>query len=199
MVSLWASGVVLFCRCQPRSQPAHTLTVNLVNTSLSTVYKSHFTYSTMAGIGAFDGSLVRPYMDYLTKLNQDVINGTFVPNNRSVVPYTTFALTHGIITNPQHSVSAPHTGCDNDMCDSYILPGGLETARPYPPTNYTDYPIMLLESVPATQIDFLNGADPAEVMTDDDCDLFEQRPWSIAIRVCVAPSRVKDGTFVAGR
>ena len=199
MISIWASGVVLFCQCRPKSPWTHKLTSALVNTSLSTVYRSHFTYSTMAGIGPFDGSLLSPYMKYLSDSNPDVVDGDTVQVNRSVVPYTTLALTHDLITNPQHSISAPHTGCNDENCTSYILPGGLESARPKPPTNYTDYPIMLLESVPATQIDFLNGADPAEVFTQDDCDLFWQNPWAIAIRFCLAPSQAKDGAFVAGR
>jgi hypothetical protein len=161
-----------------------SLTMPIVNTSVETVYKSTYSYKAAAGIGPFEGSYVDVYRESLRIRN---LNRT-----DDVVPYTTLAVAHGLIVNPMHSISSQHASCDNVECDSYILPGGLVNSSPKPPLNLTDNPVILLDEVPSYRIDFQRDA--TEDVADGDCDLYFQHPFVIAIRFCVAPSHVQQGS-----
>jgi hypothetical protein len=160
-----------------------SLIMPIVNTSVETVYRSTYSYTAAAGIGPFEGSYVDVYRENLRIRN---LNRT-----DDVVPYSTLAVAHGLIVNPMHSINSDHAGCDDENCDSYILPGGLANSSPLPPSNITDDPVVLLKDVPSYRIDFQR--DTTEDIADKDCDLYMQHPYLIALRFCVSASRVTQG------
>ena len=155
-----------------------------VNTSVQTVYHSTFSYTAAAGIGPFESSYVDLYRDNLRIMNLNLTD--------DVLPYTTTAVAHGLIANPMHAVNSDHAGCDDESCDSYILPGGLSNSSPLPPTGLADDPVIVLDNVPSYQLDFQR--DTNEPVFGDDCDLYWQHPYLIAIRFCVASSQVTEGS-----
>jgi hypothetical protein len=177
-ISIWISGIALF-----------------INTSIQTVYTPDFSYAATSGVGPFDGNLLQPYLDDLNLRNANVTDTT--------IPYSITALAHNIIVNPQHSFSSPHDSCQvGSGCDRYILPGGLGNAHlatdnGLPPTDHPDLPVMTFDKVPATRIDFNRSiAEGDTVFSSEDCDLFEQDPYMIALRFCMAPSHVESGSVI---
>jgi hypothetical protein len=178
-VAVWVSAIALF-----------------INTSIRTVYRPEVIYTATAGVGPFNGSLVQPYLDDLNLRNANLTDTT--------IPYSVSALAHNLIVNPQHSYSSPHKGCRvEDTCDSYILLGGMATAsiatdNGMPPTDHESLPAMTMNNVPATRIDFRRTiAANDTTLTFDDCALFDQDPYTIAIRFCLAPSRTEEGAVIA--
>ena len=69
-------------------------------------------------------------------------------------------------------------------------------SAPLQPDNLTDDPVILLHSVPSYRIDFIRAT--TETFNDEDCEVYWQNPWLIAIRFCVAPSRLQQGSVHAG-
>ena len=88
---------------------------------------------------------------------------------------------------------------DDNACNSYLMTGGLALTTPWPPVSHVEDPVILVESVPGTQIDFRRGLQRGDYIEEDDCDLFYQEPYLIAIRFCLTRSRVRPGSFIAGK
>lgn len=162
-----------------------------VNTNLTTFYRPTFTYAAQSGVGSFDSAYATSYLSQLVSYSLNTM--------QSVVPYTTLSLAHNIVVNPQHSISVNHAGCANETCDSYIIPGGIELSHPNPPTNYTDDPVLLFGSVPALQIDFHHGIGEGDFLSDEDCELYFERPYTIAIRFCLGRSQSAEGSILSSR
>ncbi|KAK5468091.1 hypothetical protein LTS15_001064 [Exophiala xenobiotica] len=165
------------------------LTSPAVNTSLAVIYEPVFTYPVRAGIGKFNGTYVRSYIENFNKVNPDY--------RLQVVPYTDMSLVHDLVVNPIHSVISAPINCPS--CDSYLLPGGLAIATPWPPTNYTQEPVIVIHSAMSTQIQFKEGLPLGDTFQEDDCNVFGDNQTIIGIRFCAARSKVEAGSFLAAR
>jgi hypothetical protein len=162
-----------------------------VNTSLDTIYEPIFSEKVWAGIGEFQGAYVYPYIHAFQSSDPQY--------NLSLVPYTNMAPAYNLLANPLYSTVVDPIDCDERSCDSYLLTGGMSLMRPWQPTNYTDNPVILLRSISGTQLEFSHGIQEGDYIEESDCDLFYQDGFKIAVRFCVGPSRVRTGSFIAGK
>lgn len=142
-------------------------------------------------MGQFNGSYVGEFIEQyqVQEVNRSI----------KVVPYTSLAPAYNLVSNPIYSVSSEPVNCTGNDCESYLLTGGLALARPWVPTNYTQDPVIVINGILGTQIDFQPGLDPGEVLEDTDCDVFYQELYLIAIRFCVTQSRTRQGSYIAGQ
>ncbi|KAL3477565.1 hypothetical protein BJX99DRAFT_257378 [Aspergillus californicus] len=176
--AIWISNIVLFA-----------------NTSIGVKYGSVFDYQVTAGVGQFNGSYVRPYVQLLQDRN---------PNYPwTIVPYSMQAIVYNLVINPIHSIGStpsPVSECteDDPRCDSYLLPGGLFTATPWPPTNHPEAPMIQMVDVPSCQVDFKAGLNEADAFLGEDCTVFGANATLASIKFCVSKSRTVNGSFAAG-
>jgi hypothetical protein len=161
-----------------------------VKTDLSVVYEPTFTYAVQAGVGEFNGSYVKEYIQSFSTENPGY--------NLSVVPYSDFAAIRDLVVNPMHSVPGSPVNCSGSGCASYLFPGGLATATPWPPVNYTADDIVLIDSAMATQIDFEDHLLPNDQFGDGDCHVFGAVGVLIGMRFCTAWSQYQPGALAAG-
>jgi hypothetical protein len=91
--------------------------------------------------------------------------------------------------------------CDESrLCDSYLLPGGLASSTPWPPTDYTDYPTITLHNAPATQLDFKRVLDHDQSLTDArDYLVFGAKDLGIGIQFCLVGSTQNKDSLLAGQ
>jgi hypothetical protein len=162
-----------------------------VKTSLSVIYEPVFTYDVRAGIGPFNGSYVETYIKAFNTMNEGY--------DLNVVPYSDMATIQSLVVNPMHSVQTEPVTCSAAQCDSYLLPGGLATATPWPPVNYTGEDVIVIASAPATQVDFRDGLAQGDSFQHDDCDTFGAEDVYIGLRFCSAWSNVQEGALIAGK
>ncbi|KAL3443429.1 hypothetical protein BJX65DRAFT_311930 [Aspergillus insuetus] len=175
-VAVWISSVLLFA-----------------DTSMGIAYDRVDDYLATAGIGPFNGSYVARYIQRL----QDLDPG----NPHTNVPYTVQASVFNLVTNPLHSVATrpvPVSACVRGDCDSYLFPGGLISATPWPPLNKSWAPVIQISDTPACQIDFRNDLDNGEVFSDRDCSVFGANATRVGVRFCLAGSRNHQGSYIAG-
>jgi len=144
----------------------------------------------VAGIGQFNGSYVRSYIQQFNTINPGY--------GLEVVPFSDLAIAQSLVTNQAHSVASPPINCTEDDCDSYLLPGGLALTFPWPPTNYTQSPVTVIHSAIGTQVEFKEGLVSGDAFQDDDCDVFGDTTTLIGVRFCVARSQVQAGALMAG-
>lgn len=57
----------------------------------------------------------------------------------------------------------------------------------------------ILTAVMGTQLEFQGALDTLEAVDEDYCDLYDQYPYLIAIRLCIAPNRYESGSYFAGK
>jgi hypothetical protein len=95
------------------------------------------------------------------------------------------------------SIAFDPVNCDRNTCNSFLLTGGLVVTTPWPPTNYTEHPIITIQRAPAVQIEFTDNISEGDEFTDDDCSLFDGEGVLIAIKVCVARSQIAQGSFIS--
>jgi hypothetical protein len=160
-----------------------------VNTSLATVYKIAFEYDAVAGVGTFEGSYVRPFIETLR--SQDL-------NGVDVIPYTSLALASNLVSDVSHSIAMDASECRSETCDSFFISGGLPLSWPWPPTNFSDSAVVILNSVPGIQVQFERTTSNETLFTDEDCDLFYAKNFLIAIRFCIAAAQLQRGALHAG-
>jgi hypothetical protein len=168
-----------------------TLSLNdlTVNTTLVTVYDSRHRYDVTAGVGPFNGSLVRPFMKYIHSLAPDY------PYN--VLPYTYHAAVYALVANPLVSTLIETPSCQKSNCISYLLNGGLSMVAPWLPAGYEDYSMVKIDIVISVQLEFTKTEDTH--FKEADCDIYGGAGTVIGIRVCVAPGRRGYGSLRAGR
>ena len=173
--AIWVSGVLLFARTQ-----------------LMTVYKSVQTYNVTAGVGQFNGSYVAPYLQQFQTTNPGY--------EYTVLPYSTIVTASGLVVNPMHSTAISPVTCDKGRtCHGYLISGGLIMTTPWPPTNWTSYPVVTIQKVPAIQIDFINGLYNDSFVDSEDCTVFGADEFLIGMKFCLANSRSSPGSVIAGK
>jgi hypothetical protein len=111
-----------------------------VNTSFGTVYESNLKFNTTAGTGTFNGSFAS-----LTIVS---VNGS--------LSYWILATASTFLNNPQVSALVGPILCsaDDTSCESHLLPGGIQSLSPDPPSSSTD-PIVVVHDAPASQVKFI--------------------------------------------
>ncbi|KAL2852043.1 hypothetical protein BJY01DRAFT_244659 [Aspergillus pseudoustus] len=175
-IAVWISGVVLFA-----------------DTSMGMTYDGVFEYPVTAGVGSFNGSYVSRYIEYLRGLEPGY--------EHTVVPYSVQAIVFNLVTNPLHSVASRPVrvgACVQDECDSYLLPGGLITATPWPPLMEPSAPVIHIVDTPACQIDFRNSLSNGDAFSEQDCSVFGASTTLLGVRFCLAKSQIVQGSFIAG-
>ncbi|KAL4994396.1 hypothetical protein BDV10DRAFT_189064 [Aspergillus recurvatus] len=175
--ALWVSGMIVFA-----------------DTDIGAVYEPVFNYEVTAGVGQFNGSYVGSYIELL----QDRETGSGY--SYTVVPYWMQAVVNNLVTNPMHSVAGrpvPAGACVEHECDSYLLPGGLIGASPWPPTNHPSAPMVRMDDAPSVQLDFAAGL-RGHSFSEDECTVFGGNNTVVGISFCVADSQTVNGSFAAG-
>lgn len=161
------------------------------------VNKTLFTYNVTAGIGAFRGSYVASFLDELR-----TVNGISDNDNESILPYSIITTASNLVINAMHSVTSTPISCEgqNRRCNSYLLPGGLRMATPWPPTDNEDYPTITISNAPATQIDFLRNMEQEQMFDDtQDCLVFGSEKYRVGIQFCLSESRTRPDALLAGK
>jgi hypothetical protein len=183
------AGALLFCRCQFLSLLLKFLIFE-VGTSLVTNYQSSFVYNITAGIGQYNGSFVEPYLE---KLQSHGGNST-----QKVLPYSSLARAYNLVSNPIHTVSMPPIDCTGEGCYSFLMTGGLDLTTPLPHMESPSSPLVEIPEVMGRQIEYQMGLADGDVLGESDCTMYSDDITIIAIRFCLAESRVNDGAFIAG-
>ena len=174
LTAIWVSGVVLFARTQ-----------------LVVVYESVMSYNVAAGVGQFNGSYVAEYL----KQFQDIDSGY----NYVVLPYSTLVTASNLIVNTMHSTAIDPVTCeDTRVCQSYLLSGGLIMTTPWPPINFTSYPVITIHNVPSIQIDFARGVYNDTFIDTRDCAVFGKAGFTIGMKFCLARSNSTVGSLISG-
>ncbi|KAL3481487.1 hypothetical protein BJX99DRAFT_253411 [Aspergillus californicus] len=172
---LWLAGIILFA-----------------DTSVGITYAPVFSYPVTAGNGQFNGSTVQPYIDLL--------QGRDKGYEYTIVPYWMQAAVNNLVATPMHTAAGypvPVAACAENECDSYLLPGGVIGATPWPPTNYSSAPVIRMNDVPTVQLDFSPGLN-GHLFSKDECTLYGSNDTYVGIRFCLADSRAYNGSFAAG-
>jgi hypothetical protein len=161
-----------------------------VDTDLTTAYITTGTYNVTAGVGVFNGSYVRPFINKFQELNPGY--------QYTVVPYSLLAIVRNLVVNPMHSIVTQPIQCNTAVCDAYLLTGGLVMTTPWPPTTQAQSPMVIVDPAPATQIEFQRGIPRVDRFEEGDCDIFGGEGVLIAMRLCVAKSRHHSGQLISG-
>ncbi|KAF2470127.1 uncharacterized protein BDR25DRAFT_152192, partial [Lindgomyces ingoldianus] len=171
VTAIWVAGVVLF-----------------IKATVVTAYDPVFTYKVTAGVGQFNGSYVSRYLDMLKNVTAEY--------PYQIVPYSVLQGVSSLVGNSMHVINAPKIDCPE--CDSYLLTGGVIMTTPWYPTGYSSYPLVNIDKVPASQIQFRRGMNSTDSFQDEDCDIYGSKSFLIGIKVCVSKSKSYPGSIVAG-
>ena len=161
----------------------------LVRTSFITVYDTAVSYNVTAGVGPFNGSLVRPFLSYVSSLSPEY--------PFKVIPYSYYAVVYNLVANSMFSTVAAPLGCHGERCAAYLLSGGVIMATPWIPAGNDSYPMVKLDMVPSMQLEFSGQRSLA--FEDQDCESFGADDTRIGIRLCVAADSASAGTIQAGK
>jgi hypothetical protein len=170
---------------------------SIANTEMRTVYEPVFNYNATAGVGQFNGTNARVYTGDLQR------KASGYPY--AVVPYWMQAIVNDLVVSPLHSVASkpvPVAACaapDDSSCDSYLLPGGLISSSPWPPTDYPLAPVIRFFDAPSIQFDFRREVGQDIQFTDEDCKTYGNVTAPVGMKFCVSKSQTFDGSFSAGR
>lgn len=82
-------------------------------------------------------------------------------------------------------------------CESYLFPGGLQTVSPNPPMSDPN-PVVVVHGPPGIQLDFQARNDMKRKFTADDCNVYGDDAYIVALEVCVAEDLANAGSVIAG-
>jgi hypothetical protein len=169
---------------------------SIANTEMGTAYEPVFNYNATAGVGQFNGSYAR---DYIGNLQNNAPGYPY-----SIVPYWIQATVNDLIISPLHSVASkpvPVAACaaHGSSCDSYLLPGGLLSSSPWPPTDHPSATVIRFSNAPSIQFDFYKEIGQGIQFRDGDCSIYGNRTSLIGIKFCISESQAFEGSFSAGR
>jgi hypothetical protein len=83
-------------------------------------------------------------------------------------------------------------------CESYLLPGGIQSLSPDLPSSNTD-PIVVVHDAPASQVKFTIDLDENYQFAPSDCVGYGDDRYLLGLQICLAPSSVINGSIVAGK
>jgi len=146
------------------------------------------TYNITAGVGAFDGKLVHPYLEYLASLSPEY--------PFQVLPYTYYAAVYNLVANSMFSTVAEPIDCQGEWCVAYLLSGGVIMATPWIPEGNTTYPMVKLDNVPSMHLEFESTV--GDDFHEEDCQAFGSDDTKIGVRFCVAPMSGRANSLRAG-
>lgn len=149
-----------------------------VGTSTTTAYRTLSTMEVTAGTGSFNGSMVEPFVASFSKQ----------------VPFWALASTYNFVTNSQFSHMSQPVACSDLRCDSYLFPGGTYLMFPPTPTDGT----IVIHDAPGTQIEFSKGLGDGDRFLAQDCVVYGSEKSLVGVYFCLAASRVKEGSIIAG-
>jgi hypothetical protein len=155
-----------------------------VNTSFGTAYEPNLTFNATAGTGSFNGSFVAPTIAS--------VNGS--------VSYWILATSTTFLNNPQFSAMIGSVFCSaNEVsCESYLLPGGLQSLSPDPPSSNLD-PVVVVHNALASQVEFTMGPEENYLFAPSDCVVYGDDRYLVGLQMCLAPSLAINGSIVAGK
>ncbi|KAF2659788.1 hypothetical protein K491DRAFT_622242 [Lophiostoma macrostomum CBS 122681] len=172
VTAVWVAAVVLF-----------------INAHVDTTYSTGFIYDVTAGVGKFNGPYVGQYLGNLANMARD---GGY-PN--TIVPYTIVTTSSNIVSDAMRVTTVDPVNCAG--CNSYLLTGGFLMTTPWAPTGYQDYPLVNIDNVPGTQVQYKAGNGTVEFASQD-CTVYGEPPFLFGIKVCVKTSDANKGSFEAG-
>jgi hypothetical protein len=152
-----------------------------VRTSEIVDYRPGVTFDVTAGIGAFDGSLVPAVLANL--------GGT--------LPAGLIADDSELLADTEYTIHAEPVTCNaaDSSCSSYLLPGGLGSITPWPPSSDEEYPVIEIFNAPALQVEIMDHV--SESFSSSDCSVFGVVGDPLTVEVCVAQSVVYQGSIIA--
>ncbi|KAG4439159.1 hypothetical protein IFR05_005358 [Cadophora sp. M221] len=172
IVATWLAGILLFLK-----------------TSLRTEYDPVYTYEVTAGIGAFNGSYVRSFLDDLRN-SQPGYNST-------IVPFNLMAMSYNLVGNPmQATIAKPVDDSCGDVtnpCDSYLFTGGISMTTPWAPTDHPSSPLINIYDLPAVQFDFKRDIGNIHVFSDNECGLYGSDGTLVGVRIYVCTNGIRNG------
>jgi hypothetical protein len=178
----WLSGILLFAK-----------------TRITVVSNAVMAYNVTAGVGAFHAAYVDNYLDTLQGMNEDV-------TAYEVLPYSSLMTASNLAVNRIYTIATEPISCnadDRERCISHLLPGGLMTSTPWPPTDHLDYQTITIHNAPATQVDFARILDQQQPFnTSQDCALFGSDVTdglTVAIQFCLARDTTDPDSLLAGK
>ncbi|KAF2464221.1 uncharacterized protein BDR25DRAFT_159442, partial [Lindgomyces ingoldianus] len=171
VTAIWVAGVVLF-----------------VKASVITAYDPVFEYDVTAGVGQFDGSYIPRFMEKVKNISPEYPH--------QIVPFSVISTIYSLVGNSMYATNAPPLDCDG--CDSYLLTGGVFLATPWIPIGYDSYPLVNIEKVQASQIQFRGGMHETDAFRNEDCDVYGSEGFLIGIKMCVSKSKMFPGSITAG-
>ena len=159
--------------------------IKAVRTSFVTVFDTAHIFNSTAGLGSFNASLVRPFIQQLNSLSPGY--------PYQVLPFSVYAVVYQLVGNPWISTVMQPTRCTGDACESYLLSGGGLLMEPSVPPGYTSNPLVRIEHIPTIQLEYtpiLNPAAHSEapLFADSECNIFGNASVLIAVRLCIARS-----------
>ena len=83
-------------------------------------------------------------------------------------------------------------------CSSHLLPGGLQSISPNPPTSVPD-PIVVVHDAPASQVEFTSKADENYEFAPKHCVAYGNEKYVVGLQMCLAPSSRINGSIIAGK
>jgi hypothetical protein len=148
-------------------------------------------YSAIAGIGPFNGSLVVPYIQRLQKIQ---------PNYPlKIMPYSTIAVSTTLMSNPLYSLEHLPIACQEESCQSILMSGGAIQATPNTPPGYSDPEVIVIKDVMSRQLEFQQGIPPGDTFKNKDCVVYNDNATIIAMQLCVKESTTSPGSIIAGQ
>jgi len=182
--TVWASGFVLFCKHSTVTD--HPALIQLsVQTTPDIVYLPDASYPLTAGVGAFNASLVQPFL-------KAAGNG---------VPYGLYSYLYNGVVNTELVIQGQPISCLNQSaCNSYLLPGCLDGCSPWPPGGWPESPVVAIWNAPAVQYEFLNSIDSSDGFQQSDCDVIGGgQEYILAVQVCIAESNAYPGSIIISK
>jgi hypothetical protein len=122
----------------------------------------------------------------------------FLAEVKGSVSYGALALAFGLVRDPEMAIEVPPINCTTDQCESYLFPGSLGMATPWPPTDHADSPVVQINSSPASQIEFRKGIAEGDGFFASDCAVYGSEEYLVGVSFCLAQSQVLLGSYIAG-
>lgn len=147
-------------------------------------------YRVTAGVGAFDASMVSPYIHKI----QDAQPG----HPLKILDYSAQAVVYNLLSNPIHATVQTPIGCMNPVCDAFLLNSALYLSTPWAPIDHPSSPVVKLEKIVSRQFEFEANPEIVSSFETKDCKTYDDNGATlIAIKMCLAHDSRRGG-LIAG-